>query len=374
MIKNYSKEEEIDTSLIPKHPFRLLIIGESGSGKSNLLLNFIYDFIDFENLFMCAKDIEEPIYQKLQEDFDFEGITENDVLKFDKRLLKMFNTNANFYDNLEDMVSVNDLDREQKNLVVFDDCICEKNQNKIIEFFIRGRKQNASIIYLTQSFYDTPRSIRLNCNMFIFFAMHIKDLKRIINEIDGTSMPEIELKPHDFLLLDKNASKPFRFRKNLNLINTGSGFIQQIVNKLPFEAHIPGYSFCGPGTRLEKRLKRGDQAINRVDEVCKKHDIAYSNAKDKQDIRMADKEMIQELDSLKDLTIGEKVGKAISKAGIKTKMFFGSGSSDIIYCLKCKKHTETKDVSTVETKNNRKALTGFCNICGVKKFRFLGKT
>jgi len=46
-----------------------------------------------------------------------------------------------------------------------------------------------------------------------------------------------------------------------------------------FEAHIPGYNFCGPGTKLQKRLERGDQEINPLDEACKVYDIAYSQNK-----------------------------------------------------------------------------------------------
>jgi hypothetical protein len=35
----------------------------------------------------------------------------------------------------------------------------------------------------------------------------------------------------------------------------GGGFVNSLINKLPFELHIPGYNFCGPGTKLEERLK-----------------------------------------------------------------------------------------------------------------------
>jgi len=49
---------------------------------------------------------------------------------------------------------------------------------------------------------------------------------------------------------------------------------------LPFELHIPGYNYCGPGTKLEKRLERGDAGVNLLDEACKQHDISYSNEKE----------------------------------------------------------------------------------------------
>lgn len=41
------------------------------------------------------------------------------------------------------------------------------------------------------------------------------------------------------------------------------------------EWHLPGHNFTGPGTRLEERLERGDEPVNRVDELSLHHDIRY---------------------------------------------------------------------------------------------------
>lgn len=53
-------------------------------------------------------------------------------------------------------------------------------------------------------------------------------------------------------------------------------FLNEAINKLPFELHFPGYQFCGPGTKLKKRLSRGEVGINSLDAACREHDIAYS--------------------------------------------------------------------------------------------------
>ena len=58
------------------------------------------------------------------------------------------------------------------------------------------------------------------------------------------------------------------------------GLLNCAINALPFELHILGYQFCGPETRLEKRLAKGDQGINSLDAVCHEHDIAYSHSND----------------------------------------------------------------------------------------------
>ena len=49
-----------------------------------------------------------------------------------------------------------------------------------------------------------------------------------------------------------------------------------LINRLHFELHIPDYQYCGPGSKLAKRLARGDPGINLLDSACKEYDIAYS--------------------------------------------------------------------------------------------------
>ena len=62
------------------------------------------------------------------------------------------------------IIPVNEMDCEDnQKVVIFDDYLCEKNQRQLIDYFIQGRHKNCSVIYLSQSFYKTPKDIRLNC-------------------------------------------------------------------------------------------------------------------------------------------------------------------------------------------------------------------
>ena len=54
--------------------------------------------------------------------------------------------------------------------------------------------------------------------------------------------------------------------------------LQTAIEKTGIAFHIPSCSFAGPGTRLQKRLKRGDKPINWIDEIAMYHDIANSKA------------------------------------------------------------------------------------------------
>jgi hypothetical protein len=179
-------------------------------------LNLLEDYLFFDNLFVIAKDLQESAYEKLQS--YYASLKEIPQRVKNKEILKILNTQTSFTNNVD--MDVDDLDSEKRNLVVFDDCITEKNQDPIRDLFIRGRKKNASIIYITQSFYKVPKIIRDNSNYFIFFKLHFKDLKRIIKEIDNFDIPQVTLDNYDFFMLDrKNRDPSMRLRKNFLPIN-----------------------------------------------------------------------------------------------------------------------------------------------------------
>ena len=50
---------------IPNHPYKILIIGESRSGKTNTLLNLINEQGDVDKIYLYAKDLSEPKYEYL---------------------------------------------------------------------------------------------------------------------------------------------------------------------------------------------------------------------------------------------------------------------------------------------------------------------
>lgn len=108
----------------------------------------------------------------------------------------------------------------------------------------------------------------------------------------------------------------------------GSGLVNSLINKLPIELHIPGYKFCGPGTKLTERLARGDRGINILDESCREHDIAYANEKDLKERHKADKVLasaaVQRFKS-SSTPLGERLA-ALGVAGImKVKVRLGMG-------------------------------------------------
>ena len=143
----------------PDHPYRILTIGVSGSGKTNVLLNLIENRPDIDQIHLYAKDPYEAKYQYLI--IETEGVCincSNDTKAFIEYSSDMYvYKNINYYNPV----------RENKTLIVLDDMIADMIQNKKLnsirtELFIRGRKLNISLVFNTQSYFKVPKDIRLN--------------------------------------------------------------------------------------------------------------------------------------------------------------------------------------------------------------------
>lgn len=131
---------------------------------------------------------------------------------------------------------------------------------------------------------------------------------------------------------------------------TGRGILNSAINHLPVEMHIPGYQFCGPGTKLKKRMKAGQKGINGLDQACKMHDIAYDTTKDIKKRNIADKLLTKRAMARvrsTDSSFGERVA-ALTVAGLtKVKSALGAGlHKDMKINKKKKKKNRKKKITT----------------------------
>ena len=158
---------------IPDHAYRILIIGGSGSGKTNALLNLINPQDDIDKIYLYAKDLSEPKYKFLIKKRENAAIKHlNDSNAF----LEYSNT---MYDVYQNIVHYNP-NRKRKMFILFDDIISDIMTNKkfqtiIKELFIRCRKILHSC--LSRSYFFAPKDVTLN-------SMHcliMKQQKRITN-------------------------------------------------------------------------------------------------------------------------------------------------------------------------------------------------
>ena len=225
---DYTNENMIEHNpkwpYIPDHPYRILIIGSSGSGKTNALLNLINNQPDIDKIYLYAKDPYEKKYQYLINKREEVGL---DHFNDSKTFIEYSNDMRDVYKNIEDY----NLGREHKILIVFDDMIADMINNKklnpiITELFIRGRKLNISIVFIMQSYFKVPKDVRLNSTHF--FTMKIPN-KRELQQIALNHSSDIDFKdfmnihkkctaePYSFLInnITLPSDDPLRFRKNL---------------------------------------------------------------------------------------------------------------------------------------------------------------
>lgn len=193
-----------------KLPFRMIIAGNSGSGKTQTLLNLLHNMPDtFEKICITTKCKDEPLYNWLEDRLGDKGLK--------------------ITEGISELPDLDGFDKEQTSLIILDDLVNEpaKQQRPICDYFIRARKKNCSLIYITQSYYQVPKLIRDNITYLIIKQVSsMRNLTMIAREcslgIEREQLKEIyddaTGNKEDFLLIDLEGNKDERFRKNLDQI------------------------------------------------------------------------------------------------------------------------------------------------------------
>ena len=209
-------------------PFRMLIIGASGSGKTNVLLHLINNLHPIDKIYLYAKDIHEPKYEYLINKGEQAGIKNLDDAK-------AFIEYSDDMDDVLDDINNCNKNRDKKVLIVFDDMIADIEYNKnfkriIKELFYRARKINVSIVFITQSYFRALKDTRLNSTHYILMKIgNKKQLKRIAEEKSGHLDNKDFLKmcnyctrePYSFMTIDTRPTATTPLKKNFDepLIN-----------------------------------------------------------------------------------------------------------------------------------------------------------
>ena len=222
--KENIKEQNPNWPQILDHPYRILITGDSGSGKVNSLFNIINQQPDIDKIYLHAKDPYEAKDQFL-------------INKQESTCLKHFNDSKAFIEYLNDMDDIYENiekynpNKKRKILIVFDDMIADMLSNKKpkpieTELFIRGRKLHISLVFITQSYFAMPKNIRLNStHHFIMKVTNKRELQQIVfshsSDIDFRQFMNLykkyTVKSYSFLVIDATlaSDNPSCFRKNL---------------------------------------------------------------------------------------------------------------------------------------------------------------
>lgn len=197
-------------------PFRMIVNAPSGSGKTNFIHNLLEVFCSrngrkkgggtFSTIHIITQNSDEPIYNWIRDRCP-QIIIQEGISKLPKLDKETF-------------------DKDENHLVICDDLVLEKKQDRIADYYIRCRKLNVSIIYLSQRFYEIPKMIRANCNYFALLKISgMKDFNLICKEFNNNLTPQEMTKVYEYatstnltpLVIDLSTRDPAKkYRKGLD--------------------------------------------------------------------------------------------------------------------------------------------------------------
>ena len=163
-----------------------IIVGKSNCGKTQLMLNLLLDpeLLDYNKLFVFGQSLHQKEYQIIKKAFESNIPKENIVRLFDnqdeaveKKLSPHFvldevskdlgNSNCkkeiecHYYEKPEDVLDPKEINSADKNLMVFDDLIDMKKQNKCEAYYLRGRHNNIDCFYLSQNYFKLLEKMQI---------------------------------------------------------------------------------------------------------------------------------------------------------------------------------------------------------------------
>ena len=163
---------------IPDHPYRIIIIGGSGSGKINALINLINEQNDIDKIYLYERDLNESKYEYLIKKREDAGIK---LVYNPTAFIECSNTMDYVYEKINDYNS----NGRKKVLIFFDDMIADNMKNRrfqaiLQELFIRCRKLNISLAFITRSYFSVPKDVRLNSTHYLIMKINYrKELQNI---------------------------------------------------------------------------------------------------------------------------------------------------------------------------------------------------
>lgn len=247
-----NKFQQKNHFLLPSPCCRAIVVGQSGCGKTSLVLNMILKpkWLDYNNLMVFGKSLHQPEYKILKSGFE-NKFTKEDVLNFflsGKGNVDTFVKNLNINKNNRKSINVKyfeesdmipdpkDIDPQKKSLIIFDDIMTDSKQCKAEDFYTRGRHNNCSSIYIAQNYHKLPRqTIRSNSNLLILFNLPRKDLQQIhidyiSQDMDWTEFSQfcdcVFKTPHSYIVINKTLDcVDGRYQQNFNKIYIPKKFI-----------------------------------------------------------------------------------------------------------------------------------------------------
>jgi len=229
---NKNSSSTFNNSLLLPDSIRGLLIGASNSGKTYLLFQMLLEdgFLDYNNLLIFSKSLQQKEYQMLIQGFKHK-LTKDQII----RLFDVYN-NIDKEENISisaaceiatsgegniivsaykaniDVPNPSSLDCNKNNLIIFDDVLLDK-QRIMEEYYTKGRHNSTQAFYISQSFFVLPKgSIRDNANLLILFVLDDINIQNIHRQIVSRDMDldtfrkfckKVWDKKHKYMVIDR---------------------------------------------------------------------------------------------------------------------------------------------------------------------------
>lgn len=147
-----------------RQTFRMLVVGASGSGKSNMVASLVRHYVPWQTLTVCARHLGGDLYEALKEDIE----------AYEERKGRPVSV---WCERLEELPPLDAYSPDNRNLVWIDDFMNEppKVQQPVVELFTSGRHRNIAVVYVAQSLGRVPADIKRNASVVCVFKGYTAD-------------------------------------------------------------------------------------------------------------------------------------------------------------------------------------------------------
>ena len=206
-------------------PSRMILCAPSGRGKTNAILHLIHAFDGkstdeptFDSMQIVCANQDEPYYDFLKEHCP--------TIKFTEGLSSL------------PRLTAENFDKKKNHLIILDDIVTAKNQERIEDYYMMCRKFGVTICYCSQKFHKIPIFIRQNATLLLLFDVGDEnDMKRILSGMSFGVTKESLLQMYDYCTKDQGQF----LRVDITVRDIHKKFHKGFIEPIPFEIEKAQY-------------------------------------------------------------------------------------------------------------------------------------
>lgn len=168
----------VQKGILPAHPFRMYVVGSSGSGKTNFLLNLLSRKCFYKNYFDSILVVS-PTALNLDETYQSLKLPERNYFEPSEEVLETI------MEIQEDRIEEYGKEKSPKVLLILDDIVSYKqfcSSPILLKFAVMSRHWNISMVILSQAYHRIPKSVRLQMSSIVYFKGSNRELEVLADD------------------------------------------------------------------------------------------------------------------------------------------------------------------------------------------------